>query len=242
MEQLLAKYMKYGKLVKNNQTGTVFKLIAGMDEYKENVKAVPIDSWRRYELLTAWSRNWDSNAYSFRERFTENIEDCRAERMSYEVEIRVEDVFPDNDVNFVNLDGTTKMTVKDLTVIRVNGIRALVVYDDECHFYFGTGIAMNLYGGTLHKYQFAEICDEHSVKIELIDPEENTVTVYQNQLNADGYGDFIKCIDCGKLQLVQLGAAQCDACKSENLIWCNIKQPECDTDELIRQGYTILYA
>lgn len=242
MEQLLAKYMRYGKRVRNPKTNIAYKLIADMDEHKETVKAVPMDSWRRYELLTAWSRNYDSNTYSFRERFTENIEDCRRERLNYEEEIRVEDVFPDNEVIFVNVDGTTKMTVKDLTVIRVNGIRALIVYDDECHFHFGTGISMNLYGGTFHKHQFAEISDRHSVKIELIDPKENTVIAYPDQLNADGYGDFIRCIDCGKLQLVQFGTARCSSCKSENLIWCNIKQPECDISELIQQGYMVLYA
>lgn len=239
MERLFAKYMKSWKRVRNPKANVTYKLIADMDEQEDTVKAVQMDSWRRYELLTAWCRNWDNDTQGFRDRFTENIESCREERLSYEKEIRIEDVFPDNEVSFVNLDGTTKMTVKDLTVIRVNGIRALVVYDDDYHFHFGTGIAMNLYGGTFHKHQFAEICDRHSVKMELIDPKENTVTVYSKHLNADGYGDFIRCTDCGKLQLVRMGTIQCSACKSKDLAWCDEDHQECDVDELVRQGYTI---
>lgn len=242
MEQLLAKHMRSWKRVKNPKTNVTYRLIADMDEHQETVKAVRMDYLSRYELLTSWSRNWDSDTYGFRDRFKENIEDCRAERLGYEEDIRVEDVLPDNDVRIVNLDGTSRMVVKDLTAILVNGIRALVVYDDECHFHFATGIGMNFYGGTVHQHHFAEICEKRSLKLELIASGENTVTVYPDQLNADGYGDFIKCLDCKKLQLVQFGAVQCGACKSENLLWCEAGHPECDADELIRQGYTILYA
>lgn len=240
MEQLLAKYMKYGKLVKNNQTGQVFKLMDDMDEGKPSVKAIPMEDLSRYELLTAWSQNWDRNAYSFRERFTENIEECRAERLTYEKEIQICDVSPANKVRFVGKRGTPNFVVNDLDVILVNGTRALVVYQDEMHFTFATGIAMNLYGNCFHLDQFAEICDRHSVVLERLKPEENTVMVFSEQLNADGRGDFIKCIDCGTLQLAALGAESCGSCKGHNLMWADEKRQECDKDTLILQGYVIL--
>lgn len=241
MEQLLAKYMKYGKLVKSEQAGTVFKLIADMDEMKASVKAVKLDNWARYKLLTAWLRNWDVDS-DFRARFKEDIQECKKEHGLYEEEIQVRDVSPANQVRFVTTDGKTKFVVNDLDVILVNGIRALVVYQDEMHFTFATGIAMNLYGNCFHINQFAEICDKNSVELELLKPEANTVTVFSDQLNADGYGDLVKCTDCGTLQLAELGTESCGLCKGHNLMWADEEHQECDTDTLIRQGYAVLHA
>lgn len=33
------------------------------------------------------------------------------------------------------------------------------------------------------------------------------------------HGDFVRCSDCGELQLMQLGGTTCGSCESENLQW-----------------------
>lgn len=241
MEQLLAKYMKCGKLVKDSRTGAVYKLIADMDEGSASVKAVNQESWGRYMILAAWMRNWDKDP-DFRARFTEDIKERRKELAGYEEDIKVCDVSPANQVWFVTADGRVKFIVNDLDVILVNGNRALVVYLDETHFAFGTGNATDICGGYFHIDQFAEICKKHSVKLELLSPEENTVTVYAGQLNSERYGDFVKCTDCGKLQLAGIGTESCSICKGNNLMWADEKHQECDAGMLVHQGYTVLYA
>lgn len=45
------------------------------------------------------------------------------------------------------------------------------------------------------------------------------VRVYEDCLNLDGLGDFVRCADCGELQLIQLGGTACGSCESENLMW-----------------------
>lgn len=194
MEQLLAKYMKYGKLVKDNQTGAVYKFIDDMDKTSAYAKAVNMDAWNRYKLLAAWLKHWEKDP-CFRARFTGNIQECKKEHDDYEEEIQVCDVSAANQVRFVTTDGYTKFIVNDLDVILVNGIRAMVVYLDETHFTFGTGIEMSLYGDCFHIYQFAVFCKEHSVKIERIEPRDNMVEVHIDQLNPDHCGDFVKCTD-----------------------------------------------
>lgn len=238
---MLAKYMKYGKLVKDNQSGTVYRLIADMDEMSVSVKAENLEAWERYNLLSAWMRNWDNDS-RFRKRFTGNIKKCGKERARYEEEIRICDAFPVNKVRFITADGKIKFTVDDLTVILVNGIRALVVYLDETHFTFGTRIETNLYGGCFHIDQFAGICDIHSVTLQLMEPADNGMTVYTDKLNADRYRDFVKCTNCGKLQLTSLGVESCGECKGNHLMWADGEQQECGIDTLVRQGYKVLHA
>ena len=87
MDKKFAKYMNYGKRV-TDCNGTVYKLIEEA-EGKETVKAVREDNLKRYDLLTAWVRNWDTNSGSFRERFKGDIEDCRKERVGYEKSVNV---------------------------------------------------------------------------------------------------------------------------------------------------------
>jgi len=47
------------------------------------------------------------------------------------------------------------------------------------------------------------------------------VRVYEDCLDLNGRGDFVRCTDCGLLQLIQIGGTSCgcDICQSENLQW-----------------------
>ena len=55
----------------------------------------------------------------------------------------------------------------------------------------------------------------------------------------DGIGDFVRCVDCGELQVIQIGGTCCGRCESENLQWEDEDNQEVDTDYLDSQGYII---
>lgn len=165
MNKEFAKYMKCGKKVQSVYTAQVYKLIEDMSANKDMVKAVDMDNWSRYELLNAWIRNWDQNSMGFRERFTENIEDCKAEMQGCEAEVRIDAVSPYNKVRFITSGYETKFEVKDLTYVLVNGKAARVAYIDDCHFTFVDTTAMNLYGGCFHISQFAELCEKNGIEV-----------------------------------------------------------------------------
>lgn len=171
MDKKYAKYMRSWKLVKNERTGTEYKLLEDMDEGKDTVKAVNTEVLKRYELLSAWIRNWDENSCGFRDRFTEDIESCRAERKGYEEHIRVSDVEPANMVRFITPDYKEKFRVRDLTLINVDGKPARVVYLDDCHFAFADGISLSFFGGCLHICHFAELCQRGGICVEPADEE-----------------------------------------------------------------------
>ena len=65
------------------------------------------------------------------------------------------------------------------------------------------------------------------------------VRVYSECLNEDGYGDFVRCLDCGELMLMQLGVTACGKCESENLEWADKEHEECSIEELKQMGYII---
>lgn len=65
------------------------------------------------------------------------------------------------------------------------------------------------------------------------------VKVYEDCLNADGYGDFVKCCDCGSLMLMQTGGTACGECESENLQWADEEHQECNVEELEQMGYIV---
>lgn len=65
------------------------------------------------------------------------------------------------------------------------------------------------------------------------------VKVYTDSLNADGYGDFVRCLDCGELMLIQLGGTACGNCGSENLIWADEEHQECSIEDLEMLGYVV---
>lgn len=69
------------------------------------------------------------------------------------------------------------------------------------------------------------------------------VRVYEDCLNLDGKGDFVRCSDCGELQLMQIGGTACGSCESENLQWYtdeNGKEiQEISVTELEQMGFII---
>lgn len=65
------------------------------------------------------------------------------------------------------------------------------------------------------------------------------VAVYTSCLNLDGYGDFVRCIDCGELMLMRLGDTVCRRCGSENLQWADEEHQECSTADLERMGFVV---
>lgn len=70
-------------------------------------------------------------------------------------------------------------------------------------------------------------------------PSKGTVKVFTAKLNVDGYGDFIKCVDCEGLMLTELGAEKCSLCGSENLLWVDDDHKECCIEDLKHLGYKV---
>ena len=171
MVKNFAKYMKWGKTVESNWTGEVFKLIEDMGD-GDTVKAVSLTNWRRYDLLKAWIRNWESNSCGFRERFEKdgkNIEDCKTEKQGYEEELKISEITPHDKIRFITPSYETKFEVADLSLVSVNGTAARVAYIDEYHFTFADKINVNLYGGCFHICQFAEICEKENIEVKPIE-------------------------------------------------------------------------
>lgn len=65
------------------------------------------------------------------------------------------------------------------------------------------------------------------------------VIIFRNELNPDGYGDFIECTDCGGLSLAAVGRNACPLCGSSNLSWAHGEHQECDAETLEKLGYMI---
>jgi hypothetical protein len=157
MEKTYAKFMKWGRLV-NNKSSEVFKLIEDMDNNNNTVKVVNMNNWKRYDLLKAWIRNYESNSMGFRDRFDENIEDCKKEMQSYETELQITDIEPANKIQFITPNYKTKFEVKNLDSILVNGESRRVIFLDETHFQFEKG-------SCYHICQWAELCDKNGIEI-----------------------------------------------------------------------------
>ena len=156
MDKKFARYMGYGKRVAGRD-GTVYKLIEEAED-KDAVKAVREDNLKRYDLLTAWVQNWDSNSCGFRERFTGDIEDCRKERESYEEAVSVAEVIPCDKVRFINPDYQKKFEVDNFADVLVNGEKRTVAYIDDYHFQF-------IGGCVYHICQFAELCSMNGIEV-----------------------------------------------------------------------------
>lgn len=65
------------------------------------------------------------------------------------------------------------------------------------------------------------------------------VRVYTDCLNEEGYGDFVRCMDCGELMLMQFGGTACGECEGENLEWVDEDHEEWSIEELEQAGYII---
>lgn len=66
---------------------------------------------------------------------------------------------------------------------------------------------------------------------------EATVLVDYEHLNTDGYGDFVRCSDCGTLFLMKMGDEKCRVCRRFHLVWVDENRPECSVEELKQLGY-----
>lgn len=66
------------------------------------------------------------------------------------------------------------------------------------------------------------------------------VNVFIDELTIDGYGDLVKCSDCGSVQLVQIGEFNCKLCNSDNLQWYGDTQ-ETNISELENLEFDIEY-
>lgn len=163
IEKGLRKYMRYGNTVAHDKTGVVYKLLDDMDENMEFVKAVNTSNLKRYDLLSAWVRNWDSDSSGFRKRFEENGEDIeavRAERESLITEVKCDDVSTADKVRFITPNYETLFEVKNLGKVLLNGKVRQVFFIDECHF----GFVEN--GNIYHICEFAELAEKHNAKVE----------------------------------------------------------------------------
>ena len=143
------RFMRYGKRVmfQNHE----YKLVADMTEEKETVKAVPVDEYRRYELLTAWSRN-----------SVGLTEEQQEELAAIPQNIPCEECEPANRIRFITSGYQTLFEVSDLGRIFVNGKEKMVVYIDDYHFYLvnGTGWAE-----CYHICEFAELCEHNGIAV-----------------------------------------------------------------------------
>lgn len=66
------------------------------------------------------------------------------------------------------------------------------------------------------------------------------IKVYVECLNEEHRGDFVRCVDCGELMLIQIGGTACGECESENLRWYDDNKPEWTIEELEEKGFTII--
>lgn len=151
MDKQFAKHMIYGKYVKNTVTDDMYKLIEDMNAEKETVRVVNLSNYKRYDLLGTWIRNYESDSFGFRDRFTGNIDDYVTERKSYEEEQKIADVIPQNKIPFITPDYKTLFTVTELDFVEfdtVDGeteLRRVIADDCEtngfnaCHFHFENG-------------------------------------------------------------------------------------------------------
>lgn len=166
MVKKFAKFMKYGKIVESSWTGSKFKLIEDMDEGKDFVRVVPVAKWDRYHTVKVWLENWETNKWSFRERFTwKDVNEWKTEMQGIEDELKISDIKPANFVRFITPEYKDKFKVRDLSLVVVDGKARRVVYLDEAHFTFMDGDGMNLYGGCYHICQYAELCKQNNIEV-----------------------------------------------------------------------------
>lgn len=66
------------------------------------------------------------------------------------------------------------------------------------------------------------------------------VKVYADCLSIDHRGDFVRCLDCGELMLIQLGGTACGECGGENLQWYDDNEPEWTVEELEKAGFILI--
>lgn len=168
MDKQYAKFMKCGKTVKSIPTGEEYTLVENMDGKKNTVEAVADGNKRRYDLLLAWIRNWEQDSYGFRARHDEKtVDEWRKERQSYVEKLKISDIEPNDVVRFITSDYETKFTVKDLSLVSVDGKPLRVAYIDSHHFTF-VACDMSLWSGCFHICEYAELCERNGIEVKPI--------------------------------------------------------------------------
>jgi len=66
-----------------------------------------------------------------------------------------------------------------------------------------------------------------------------TVRVYTDGSEGEEIGCFVKCNDCGKLQLVSKHKKVCGNCTSDNLVWVKDDKKEVTPEELEVEGFDL---
>lgn len=56
---------------------------------------------------------------------------------------------------------------------------------------------------------------------------------------SDNIGDLVRCMDCGKVQLIKIGDIKCGNCKREHLSWYDINNPEWTVEDLKEAGFSL---
>ncbi len=156
-----AKYMRYGKTVKDNRTSEEYVLLSGVDEKTNTVYGVGVGNKARLDLLSAWIGNWEKNYLNFRERWQGDVDQCRAERESYIISLPVADIEPCNRVRFITPNYDTLFEVTDFDTVKVNGEVRRVYSLDDYHFGF-------VGGAVFHICEFAELCQRNGLSVEPI--------------------------------------------------------------------------
>ena len=77
-------------------------------------------------------------------------------------------------------------------------------------------------------------------KLILMDDVEETNVLYKVSGDNQGeHGDFVKCVNCGKLMLVNIGEDNCPECGKESLVFVDNDNPEYTRFQLEELGYTL---
>jgi len=66
-----------------------------------------------------------------------------------------------------------------------------------------------------------------------------TVRVYTDGKDGEEIGHFVKCNDCGELQLISKSNKICEKCASENLMWVNDDMKEVTPEDIEKMGYDL---
>ena len=66
-----------------------------------------------------------------------------------------------------------------------------------------------------------------------------TVRVYTDGREGEEIGHFLKCTDCGRLQLISKGKNVCGKCTSKKLVWVNDDKKEVTPKDLEEMGYDL---
>jgi len=65
------------------------------------------------------------------------------------------------------------------------------------------------------------------------------VKVYTDGREGEEIGHFVKCNDCGEIQLISKSDKKCGKCASENLMWVNDDMKAVTPEDIEAMGYDL---